>query len=265
MALALCLAASPSLPPSIAPPRLARRALLGALLSTAAPRALPTPPALALAPPSGLFADCPPAGSCVSSQDDRPQAWDNPWDTDGEDPAAAISRLRRLIEGPLGGTVVAADERYVRAEFVSRGLGGTAVDDAEFYYAPDDTLLQFRAARRGGLEDFGANRRRLERARVALGYGKVPVLRNRRRALVVVESPWDSFGPATYATDELGFSAREMVPAEANRREMYGDLDPKSSPWVAPSKEMKLLKAAEVGEALRGAWLRESDDRVRSK
>ena len=72
-----------------------------------------------------------------------------------------------------------------------------------------------RSERRGAAPtDFGSNRKRLEKARIALGWEKVPVLRNRRRALVVVESPLDTFGPATYDKDAFGFSARELVPAE---------------------------------------------------
>lgn len=194
-----------------------------------------------------------------------------------------------MIETKLKGNVVVADERYLRAEFVSSGLLGTAVDEAEFYYSPDDTLIQFRASRRGeAVSDFGANRKRLEQARIALGYEKVPVLRNRRRALVVVESPLDSFGPGMYERDEMGFTARDMVPAEANRwvwverwvgewvgcnltrvflsrREIYRDLDPKSSPWLKPTAGMKEARANELGETLGGLWIRESDDRVRSK
>ena len=47
--------------------------------------------AFAAAPPDGLFPDCAPNG-CVSSQDDRPAAWDNPWEYDG-DAASAQTRL----------------------------------------------------------------------------------------------------------------------------------------------------------------------------
>ena len=57
--------------------------------------------------------------------------------------------------------------------------------------------------------------------------------------------------------DELGFSNREMVPAEANQKEIYRDVDPLAAPWRKPSLSM----FEGVGEALR----RESDDRVRSK
>ena len=57
-----------------------------------------------------------------------------------------------------------------------------------------------------------------------------------RRALVVVESPFDSFGPATYERDELGFTNRDLVPAEANQKELYGDLDPLAAPWRKPPR-----------------------------
>lgn len=197
------------------------------------------PPAIAtdasaLWPKNGLFPDCPASDTCVSSQDDRPQAWDNPWVFDGgaED---CLKSLRRFIEKKLNGRVVATDgERYLRVEFEDKSPLGTSIDDAEFFFAPDDSLVQFRSSRRGGSgSDFGANRKRLERARIALGWEKVPVLRNRRRALVVVESPFDSFGPALYS-------------------EVYSDTDPRSSPFTPPTK-------------MERAWMRESDDRVRSK
>jgi len=204
-------------------------------------------------PRDGLFPDCPAdGGACISSQDDRPAVWDNPWIAEGalKDDFEA---LRRIVER-LGGRVTASDnERYLRTEFEEKGaLGGVAVDDVEFFFTPGDVLVQFRAERRGGAADFGANRKRLEKARIALGWEKVPVLRNRRRALVVVESPLDSFGPATYDLDQYGFPARDLVPAEAPRQSMYGDTDPKASPWKQPSKPMQI-------------WMRESDDRVRSK
>eukprot|EP00966_Prymnesium_polylepis_P127563 2950335-Prymnesium_polylepis.1 len=59
-----------------------------------------------------------------------------------------MARLQRIIESTLKGTVIEADERYIRAQFESSGIAGTAIDDAEFFFAPNDTLIQFRAARR---------------------------------------------------------------------------------------------------------------------
>ena len=184
-------------------------------------------------PPDGLFADCPDDSSCVSSQDDRPAVWDNPWIAEGaltDDYAA----LRRVVER-LGGRVVASDDdRYLSAEFLDKGpLGASVVDQVEFFFTPNDTLVQFRAVRLGGGSDFSANRKRLEKTRIALGWEKVPVLRNRRRALIVAESPFDSFGPALYS-------------------DVYGDKDPVAGAFKPPTKFER-------------AWMRESDDRVRSK
>ena len=87
------------------------------------------------------------------------------------------------------------------------------------------------------------------------------MLRNRRRALIVVETPFASFGPGTYERDDLGFTNRDLVPAEGNQKEMYGDLDPLAAPWRKPTQGMVESKREGLGDFLR----RESDDRVRSR
>lgn len=221
------------------PALLGRRALIAAAIATTA-CIHHTPPALAadseLWPKDGLFVDCPASDICVSSQDDRPQCWDNPWIFEGSVEDSYLA-LRRLVEKKLGGKIVADDgERYLKAEFVEKGpLGASVRDVAEWFFAPDDSLVQFRSARsEDGLStDFGQNRRRMEKARIALGWEKVPVLRNRRRALIVAESPFDSFGPALYS-------------------DTYSDKDPLATSFKPPDKFTR-------------AWMRESDDRVRSK
>ena len=100
-------------------------------------------------------------------------------------------------------------------------------------------------------------------ARIALGYEKVPVLRNRRRALVVVESPLDSFGPGaqlacaahccltSHCCCLLTMRPPDALPS-ALYTDVYSDKDPAASPFTPPSKAMRV-------------WMRESDDRVRSK
>jgi len=204
-------------------PLLSRRAVALGVCLAGLPRGRPASASDAVSaerwlggPAPGLFPDC--SVACVSSQDDRPSVWDNPWIAE-EKPEAAMALLRGVVEKRLGGRIVLQGDRYLAASFEGRGpLGGAVVDDAEWYFAPNDVLVQFRASRRGGGEvvtDFGANRDRMEKIRIALGWEKVEVLRNRRRALVVVESPFDSFGPATYDRDEYGFTHRDMVPVRA--------------------------------------------------
>ena len=63
--------------------------------------------------------------------------------------------------------------------------------------------MQFRAARRGGRADFGANTRRMEGLRKACRFSKVPVLRERRQAFFFGESPFDGFGQAIGVNAEL--------------------------------------------------------------
>jgi hypothetical protein len=41
-------------------------------------------------------------------------------------------------------------------------LLGQDADDVEWYFTPDDLIVQFRAERRSGRADFGTNRQRLE-------------------------------------------------------------------------------------------------------
>eukprot|EP00434_Breviolum_minutum_P030645 symbB.v1.2.027099.t1/scaffold2757.1/size71457/2 len=64
-----------------------------------------------------------------------------------------------------GGNILSEsdDHRYLRAEFlVEVPLLGEDADDVEWYFTPDDLIVQFRAERRSGNTDFGTNRQRLE-------------------------------------------------------------------------------------------------------
>ena len=59
-------------------------------------------------------------------------------------------------------------------------LLGPDADDVEFYFTPDDLLVQFRAERRSGQADFGGNRRRLEDAAGTGGKIKTALKTKRR-------------------------------------------------------------------------------------
>ena len=78
-------------------------------------------------------------------------------------------------------------------------------------------------------------------------FTEIPVLRNRRRALIVVESDFDTFGPS---------STRD--PTEAEIR----DADPLSKTWTPP-------ESFADGSKLKSEFLRfldqERDSHVRSK
>ncbi|KAL3798244.1 hypothetical protein ACHAW5_001370 [Stephanodiscus triporus] len=234
----------------------------------------------------GLLAHCPhPPGrggggwggaGCVSSQDDAPGIFAEPWDYSDDVPLIPSSssssssskktaeeeeeedkdarddyakRMDRLIlaldttsrERGDSVAVLVREGRYLRA-FVVDGVTGEG-SVCEFYFTPDDTTVQFRlgstttatttttsttttttrppvaAARSVVVASFGTlvgrrsltNADRSERIRGALRYAKVPVLRNRRRRFVFVESDsLDGFGPGS---GMLG-PPEEMSPGE---------------------------------------------------
>ncbi|KAJ1616883.1 hypothetical protein T492DRAFT_1103896 [Pavlovales sp. CCMP2436] len=141
--------------------------------------------------------------ACVSSQDDRPAVWDEPWEYDerragGVD--GVLARLRtalalepncEIVEGARAGG------RYLRA-VIKITNDGSVRDELEFYLTPGDSLVQFRAERSpAGVPDLGANRRRVDRLRQALKLTKLPVLRDRQTVLWF-ETPLDTFGAAEY-------------------------------------------------------------------
>jgi len=65
--------------------------------------------------------------------------------------------------------MVKASHRYLRVEVTEKGN----IDDCEWYFTPNDAIIQFRAARRGSGRDGGANAKRMERLRISLGFEKV--------------------------------------------------------------------------------------------
>ena len=76
-------------------------------------------------------------------------------------------------------TTLAVDGRYVSCAAAGAGF--------EFFFTENDATLQFRAARRGGGRDGGVAAR-LDKLRLRCGFEQIVVLRNRRRALGVVEA-----------------------------------------------------------------------------
>ena len=90
----------------------------------------------------------------------------------------------------MGGQIIELEPGFIRASFsLSKLVGQPTYDLVEFFFTPNDVTVQFRAERIGSGKDFGENKKRLEKMRLQLGWQKIPILRNRRRALLVIESP----------------------------------------------------------------------------
>jgi hypothetical protein len=184
----------------------------------------------------GLLADCPHkkistgGAGCTSSQDDTPGIFSEPWDysesstLDWEAQMRLLVPTIQLVSSRRGdkADVLMKESRYLRVLFTDFKTGEKSI--GEFYLTPNDTTVQFRVASlASGSNLFSSSLKNIDRAeaiRKELRYLKVPVLRNRRRTLLFVESELDSFGPGSSA---LG------PPAEMSSGELEGrqDVDPK--------------------------------------
>jgi uncharacterized protein (DUF1499 family) len=85
-----------------------------------------------------------------------PLGYDGGW-------TAARDRLVGLISEMKRTRVVAVQEGYIHAECRSRIF--RFVDDLEFFFVPDESLIHIRSAARSGYSDFGVNRKRVEEIR----------------------------------------------------------------------------------------------------
>ncbi len=83
------------------------------------------------------------------------------------DPQAAWTRLRGVVAGWPGATIVEERPGYLYAECRTKWMG--FVDDVEFLLDEKARVIHVRSASRLGRKDFGVNRERIEaiRARTA--------------------------------------------------------------------------------------------------
>jgi len=122
--------------------------------------------------------------------------------------------------------ILVQEGRYLRVLFTDGKTGERST--GEFYFTENDTTVQFRV---GALDlpspsspkllsTSTKNLERCEMIRKELRFTKLPVLRNRKRALFFAESDFDSFGPG---------SASLGPPAEMTTGELEGrqDVDPR--------------------------------------
>lgn len=148
-----------------------------------------------------LLASCNGEKNCVSSQDDRPTVFREPWmyeEEEGKLPNV-IKKLKTGVSSLENERyqvkILREDDRYIHVEFFDQRT--EAIDDMEFYLTPNDNLIQFRASRRNQSKDGGLNAKRLENIRIKGRFEKLPVLRDRKRTFFFVESDeFDRFGPS---------------------------------------------------------------------
>jgi uncharacterized protein (DUF1499 family) len=83
--------------------------------------------------------------------------------------AATFAKLRTLLAGWPGATLVTARDDYLYVQFSTPLMKYT--DDAEFWLDPAAGVVQVRSASRLGYRDFDANRQRIEALRARLQGG----------------------------------------------------------------------------------------------
>ena len=172
---------------------------------------------------------------CVSSQDDTPGIFSEPWDySDSKslDYSYQMKLLRPTVERVAAKRgdkceILIENDRYLRALIIDATSSEKSI--AEFYFTPNDTTVQFRigsvVTNAGNPLLRGSSLRNIDRGemiRKELRYLKLPVLRNRKRSLFFVESDLDQFGPGSAS---LGPPA-EMKSGEINGR-LSDNVDPR--------------------------------------
>lgn len=113
----------------------------------------------------GHLVACPSTPNCVVSQGADEQHDIAPITYSGDRDAVRETLLKVLSVVPRTEIVTQTND-YIRVKSTSRLMG--FVDDTEFYFPPDTSIIQVRAAARLGESDLGVNRRRLEQIRLAL-------------------------------------------------------------------------------------------------
>jgi len=103
---------------------------------------------------------CPDTPNCVSSTEPTTNKRYIPPLGYSGGKASAYRKLLSLIESDPRAQIVDKRAGYLRAQFRSAIFG--FVDDVEFHFSPEQSVIEVRSASRAGYYDFGKNRRRIE-------------------------------------------------------------------------------------------------------
>lgn len=113
----------------------------------------------------GHLSPCPVTDNCVLSQDTDAKHAIAPIPYHVDRDTARQTLLKVLAVVPRT-EVLEKKENYVYA--ISKSRIFKFVDDVEFYFPPNESVIHMRSASRVGESDLGVNRRRLEQIRLAL-------------------------------------------------------------------------------------------------
>ena len=113
----------------------------------------------------GRLSSCPATPNCVCSECSVDDASIEPLGYTGT-AEEAWARLKRVI-AETGGEVMDEKDGYLHAVYKTPLL--RFVDDVEFRQDTNQQVIHVRSASRVGRSDFGANRKRVEKIRVAFG------------------------------------------------------------------------------------------------
>jgi uncharacterized protein (DUF1499 family) len=114
---------------------------------------------------SASLSPCPVSPNCVVSQNADAKHAIEPITYHIERDKARETLLKVLTVVPRT-TIVSQTDNYIHA--ISKSRIFKFVDDVEFYFPSDKSVIHIRSASRVGDSDFGVNRRRLEQIRLAL-------------------------------------------------------------------------------------------------
>lgn len=82
------------------------------------------------------------------------------------DGPATIARIKRIVEEMDGARLITNAPDYLYAQYTTSLM--KYVDDVEFWFDPNQNVIQVRSASRLGKSDLGVNRKRIEAVRAAL-------------------------------------------------------------------------------------------------
>ncbi|HLO88951.1 MAG TPA: DUF1499 domain-containing protein [Nostocaceae cyanobacterium] len=114
---------------------------------------------------AGHLAPCPPSPNCAVSQNADAKHAIDPI-TYHVDLETARKTLLKVLTVVPRTEVIEQTDNYIHALSKSRIF--KFIDDVEFYFPADESVIHIRSASRVGESDFGVNRRRLEQIRLAL-------------------------------------------------------------------------------------------------